>query len=234
MLINNNLQNQIKLLYDFWFNQFEFPNMEGKPYKSSGGKLIWNEELNRHIPENWSAISLSEILSKNTVPFDYSSIKPTIDLSVMPQNSISLSQSNESSNFTTNLYVMNKGDILFGSIRPYLKKAGFAPFDGVVAGTVHSFKVSSQELFNFALVTLCRDTFFNYAIKMSAGTKMPVVSSEAILNYKVPFSYDIAKKFGEIDLLNIISGNINEIKRLSSTRDYLLPLLMNGQVVIKD
>ena len=230
--INNNLQNQTKLLYDFWFNQFEFPNMEGKPYKSSGGKLVWNDELKRHIPENWSVISLSEILSKNTVSFDYSSVKPTIDLSVMPQNSISLSQCNESSNFTTNLYVMNKGDILFGSIRPYLKKAGFAPFDGVVAGTVHSFKVSSQELFNFALITLCRDSFFNYAIKMSAGTKMPVVSSDAILNYKVPFSYDIAKKFGAIDLLNIISNNIEEIQRLSTTRDYLLPLLMNGQAIV--
>ena len=230
--INNNLQNQTKLLYDFWFNQFEFPNMEGKPYKSSGGKLVWNDELKRHIPENWSVISMSEILSKNTVSFDYSSVKPTIDLSVMPQNSISLSQYNESSNFTTNLYVMNKGDILFGSIRPYLKKAGFAPFDGVVAGTVHSFKVSSQELFNFALITLCRDSFFNYAIKMSAGTKMPVVSSDAILNYKIPFSYDIAKKFGAIDLLNIISNNIEEIHRLSTTRDYLLPLLMNGQAIV--
>ncbi len=129
---------------------------------------------------------------------------------------------------------MSKGDILFGSIRPYLKKAGFAPFDGVVAGTVHSFKISSPELFNFALITLCRDSFFNYAVKMSAGTKMPVVSSEAILNYKVPFSYEIAKKFGEIDLLNMISNNIDEIKYLSSTRDYLLPLLMNGQVIIKD
>lgn len=232
--INNNLQEQAKLLYDYWFTQFNFPDINGNPYCQSGGKMIWNEELKRQIPESWEVIPLSEIMIKNTEQFDYSSNELTLDLSVMPQDSIALSEFNNSSNFSTNLYKMKKGDILFGSIRPYLKKAGFAPCDGVVAGTVHSYKVKNNENFNFALITLCRDVFFNYAVNVSAGTKMPVVSSDSILSYKVAFSNDIAKKFGQIDLLNTISNNIIENQELIALRNLLLPILMNGQATIED
>ena len=51
MLINDNLEAMAKQLYDYWFVQFDFPNEEGKPYKSSGGKMVWNEKLKREIPE---------------------------------------------------------------------------------------------------------------------------------------------------------------------------------------
>lgn len=196
--------------------------------------MVWSEELKREIPEGWEIISLSDIMTKNSEQFEYSSNELTLDLSVMPQNSIALSEFNNSSNFSTNLYKMKKGDILFGSIRPYLKKAGFAPCDGVVAGTVHSYKVKKNEHFNFALITLCRDAFFNYAVNVSAGTKMPVVSSDSILSYKIAFSNDIAKKFGQFDLLNVIANNIKENQELISLRNFLLPMLMNGQATIED
>ena len=57
-ILNNNticstLESMAKLLYDYWFVQFDFPNDNGKPYKSSGGKMVWNEELKREIPEGW-------------------------------------------------------------------------------------------------------------------------------------------------------------------------------------
>ena len=50
-----------KQLYDYWFVQFDFPDENGRPYKSSGGKMIWNEKLKREIPEGWSAKSINEI-----------------------------------------------------------------------------------------------------------------------------------------------------------------------------
>jgi type I restriction enzyme S subunit len=50
-----------KTLYDYWFVQFDFPDAKGKPYKSNGGKMTWNEELKREIPEQWSNCGLSEI-----------------------------------------------------------------------------------------------------------------------------------------------------------------------------
>ena len=59
--INDNLEAMAKQLYDYWFVQFDFPNEEGKPYKSSGGKMVWNEKLKQEIPDDWSDSTLSEI-----------------------------------------------------------------------------------------------------------------------------------------------------------------------------
>lgn len=232
--INDNLEQQAKLLYDYWFTQFDFPDENGKPYRTSGGKMVWNEQLKRDIPEGWEVKSLTEILQKNTDVFDYQSIQPAVDLSIMPSNSIAISQLNSSNSFTTNLFTMKKGDILFGSIRPYLHKAGFAPCDGVVAGTVHSFRVKNSQDNNFALMTVSRDNFFNYAVNVSLGTKMPVVSSDSILDYKVPYNNKIARRYNEIPLIAIISSHIQEKQKLISLRDWLLPMLMNGQATIED
>lgn len=57
--INDNLQRMAKTIYDYWFTQFDFPNENGKPYRSSGGKLVWNEQLGRNIPRGWEVTSIS-------------------------------------------------------------------------------------------------------------------------------------------------------------------------------
>lgn len=230
--INDNLQHQLKLIYDYWFTQFDFPDKNGKPYHSSGGAMVWNDELQREIPVGWECRTLADLLIKNNEIFDYSGIKPTIDLSVMPSASISLSKLNSSDQFSTNLFVMHEGDILFGSIRPYLKKAGIAPCNGVVTGTVHSYHVKNDYEYNFALFTLCQDNFFNYALTVSTGTKMPVVSSDSILSYKIPYSRNIVEQFNQVNICKIICRNIQESNNLSALRDWLLPMLMNGQVSI--
>ena len=77
--INYELEKMAKTIYDYWFLQFEFPNEEGKPYKSSGGKMIWNEELEREIPEGWKTIKLQDVFSfvKGKIPritFDNSTV----------------------------------------------------------------------------------------------------------------------------------------------------------------
>ena len=69
MLINDNLEAMAKQLYDYWFVQFDFPNEEGKPYKSSGGAMVWNEKLKREIPEGWyveNICKIANILSGGT------------------------------------------------------------------------------------------------------------------------------------------------------------------------
>ena len=230
--INDNLQQQLKMLYDYWFTQFDFPDERGKPYRSSGGQMIWNDRLKRNIPAGWQDLPLSQIMKKNVLPFDYSSKQPAIDLSVMPSDTIALSEINTSDNFTTNLFEMKKGDILFGSIRPYLHKAGFAPCDGVVTGTVHSYRAIDKQDSNFALLTIACDTFFDYAVNVSSGTKMPVVSSDSILAYNVPYNSEVVKRFGEISIVETIANNIQENQRLIALRDWLLPMLMNGQATI--
>ena len=233
--INNNLQHQLKLMYDYWFTQFDFPDENGKPYRSSGGKMVWNEQLKRQIPVDWCCITLADILSKNTQQFDYKNILPTIDLSVMPSANIALSQVNTSDMFTTNLFIMTEGDLLFGGIRPYLRKAGIAPCNGVVAGTVHSYQVKNKNDYNFALSTITSDIIFDYAVSVSTGTKMPVISSDTLLAFKVPYSAEVAHKFNIVlNIKDTICKNVQENLRLITLRDWLLPMLMNGQVGFKE
>ena len=62
-LINDNLEAMAKQLYDYWFVQFDFPNEEGKPYKSSGGAMVWNEKLKREIPHGWSDCKLKDFIN---------------------------------------------------------------------------------------------------------------------------------------------------------------------------
>ena len=123
---------------------------------------------------------------------------------------------------------------MFGSIRPYLKKAGIAPCDGVFAGTIHSYSVKKDTDYNFALFTLCRDAFFDYAVQVSSGTKMPVISNENLLAYKIAYSPKIAEQFNAVDVRNIICKNVQETQQLTTLRDWLLPMLMNGQATITD
>lgn len=233
-LINNILEKQLHTIYDYWFTQFDFPDENGKPYRSSGGKMVWNDELKREIPEGWECRTLGSLLHRHQQAFDYKSEQPTVDLSIMPSSSIAIDQTNSSSMFATNLYWMNEGDLLFGSIRPYLKKAGIAPCDGVVAGTVHCFQVNDEQDYNFALFTLCGKNMFDYAIKLSKGTKMPVVSAEDILSYKVPYSKEISRLFNAFSIQKTICNNVKEIQELTKLRDWLLPMLMNGQATVAD
>ena len=61
--INDNLEKMAKQLYDYWFVQFDFPDKNGRPYKSSGGEMVWNEKLKREIPLNWIVLSVNNIAS---------------------------------------------------------------------------------------------------------------------------------------------------------------------------
>jgi len=235
--INTELEAMAKTLYNYWFVQFDFPDKNGKPYKTSGGKMIYSEELKKEIPEGWEVRQMNQLLKKNTEKFNLN-IKnhdlDTIDLSVMPSATMCLNEKSSSSSFDTNLFKLNKYDILFGGIRPYLLKAGFSPFDGLVTGTVHSFRVKDQNEYNFAIITMVHDSMFKFAVSNSKGTKMPVVGADDLLCYKVAYNKDVIKKFNElISFKEIISHNIIENQKLSELRNWLLPMLMNGQVKVK-
>ena len=228
--INATLETMAKTLYDYWFVQFDFPDENGKPYKTSGGKMIYSSELGRDIPVGWEVKTLGDLLTENTTLFNQQTIEPTIDLSVMPSSSIALDELSSSEMFSTNLFKMKEGDILFGSIRPYLKKAGIAPCNGVVVGTVHSYQAKKEFDYTFALFTVCRDKFFDYAVKVSTGTRMPIIKSENLLSYKIAYSENVVRLFDMPNLKRIICKNLQENRRLAELRDWLLPMLMNGQI----
>lgn len=234
--INRKLEDLAKLIYNHWFIQFDFPNKDGKPYKSSGGKMVYNNELRREIPYGWDAVEMSTLVCRNNNPYNFIENKcyDTIDASIMNTGTICINNKNTSDNFDTNLYKMEKFDILFCSIRPYLFKAGFSPFNGLVTGTTHSFKSINKDFYNFNLLTLTSKHMFKYAIVRSKGTKMPVIDYLDLLNYKTAFNKETAIYFNNVlKFKEVISQNIIQNHELSKLRDKFLPLLMNGQVKVK-
>ncbi len=125
---------------------------------------------------------------------------------------------------------MTEGNILFGSIRPYLKKCGIAPCNGKVAGTVYQFEELKEGTYNYALLTMSQDFFFDYALKVSKGTRMPVVSMEDILSYKLPYNENIVNLFNRLPIKKIIVSINKNTNKLNSLREKLLPLLINDQL----
>ena len=115
--INDNLETMAKQLYDYWFVQFDFPNEEGKPYKSSGGKMVWNDKLKREIPDGWSAKSIFDEMSVQ-YGFPFSTDDFTEEVTSIPvvrirdilDNTISAYSHEE----TDDKYRLNEADLLIG------------------------------------------------------------------------------------------------------------------------
>lgn len=231
---NDNLQSLSSELYKRWFVDYEFLNENGQPYKSSGGKMMVSEI--GIIPEGWEICSLERIIKKNNQKLkEYSEWEneKMIDLSVMPQFSIAINEYNLGSNVTTNIYKLSKGDILYGSIRPYFGKAGISPIDGVVTGTVYNYTSKIREYYEYVLMLTTRKEFIDFTVKLSKGTKMPVIGWKDFISYKIPLPpKDICTKFGDIIGVNIkkIIINVNENQNLIQLRNTLLPKLMNGEI----
>lgn len=237
--INAELEKSAKLLYDYWFIQFDFPDENGNPYRASGGTMEYNELLKCEIPKGWIAIPFSEIAYDNkralADDIDRCQMKG-LDLSIMPSNTICLNECGNANDFDSNRFVLSKYDLLFGSIRPYLRKAGFSAFDGAVNGTIINLQCKDMKDYSFALCTLAGNGMFQYADTRSRGngTRMPIINTAELLGYT--FAYDKAtvcsfhkqvSKYWEM-----IAANINQNFELTALRDFLLPLLMNGQVTV--
>lgn len=228
--INQQLETLAQLLYKQWFVDFEFPNQVGLPYKSSGGKMV-ESELGL-IPEKWAVIELGDIINNLREKSFPAKEQRLLDLSSMPSYSLSLDKYKDGDTLKTNLFLMNKGNLLYGSIRPYLGKFGIAPFNGLSTGTIHQYLPREHSDYSFVAMTTFSKEFNEFCIKLSGGTKMPVINWENFSSFKFSFNNTISCKFNNIiePMLSMILRNINEIIELSKTRDLLLPKLMSGEL----
>ena len=216
------LQVLAQAIYRRWFLQFNYPNFNKN--------MLYSNELKTKIPDDWSVLTLGDLVVKIALISNKNN-KNTIDLSVMPSSNISLGKLNSCDNFSTNLNKMFEGNILFGSIRPYLKKCGIAPCDGNVVGTIYQFKEVRQNSYNYALITMSQDFFFDYALKVSKGTRMPVVSCDDLLSYKMPYNKKIVDLYSKLPIKRLIVAVNKETNKLSALKEELIPLLINGQLV---
>lgn len=241
--INAELEAMAKTLYDYWFVQFDFPGDspqgQGKPYKTSGGKMVYNPTLKREIPEGWSVVPLKKLVhlvKGNVSPSEIDPSTPYVGLEHIQRKRLALEDWASSDTAESDKTVFEKGDILFGKIRPYFHKVTVAPFDGITSTDTLIFRPSSKNYFGVALEVIFSEEFVLLASQSSTGSKMPRADWNVLNKYPVAipresllerFQVQIEKV---LDHLNLTTLENRELREL---RDWLLPMLMNGQVTVE-
>lgn len=228
-----------KQLYDYWFVQFDFPNAEGKPYKSSGGKMVWNEKIKRAIPDGWRVISLPDIadftngLACQKFRPTNEEMLPVIKIKEM-HDGITAETEFVKSNIPESVKVHN-GDILF-SWSASLEVMLWAFGEGGL--NQHIFKVTPKNgwpKFFYYYQLLDYVTVFKRMAEARKTTMGHITQDHlAQSTIVVPPSVDMANQLAvQIDpILDAIVANSSETILLQKQRDELLPLLMNGQVSV--
>ena len=233
--INDNLEAMAKQLYDYWFVQFDFPNEEGKPYKSSGGAMVWNEKLKREIPQGWSNGVLSDVanITMGQSP-DGSSYNEDGEGIIFYQGSTDFGlRFPDIRQYTTSpSRYANKGDILM-SVRAPVGALNIANNDCCIGRGLSalSSKIGSMT----HLYYLMNDFRLKFEGMNSAGTTFGSITKDELFSLPVVIpTKSVISEFEQVcepifDKQMIIGEEINA---LTKQRDELLPLLMNGQATV--
>ena len=219
--INQELEAMAKTLYDYWFVQFDFPDQNGKPYKSSGGKMVYNPELKREIPEGWGVARLGQL---------------------------EIATGKRDANFGT-----ENGKYDFWTTANSPIKADEFSFEGkaiLIAGNGNfyvNFTDGKFEAYQRTYVIQSEDEkllIFMYMACLQSVEKLRKGSNGSIIKYitigdindiSSPFEQDVVDEFVKIyrPLIDLISKNKIQNQELTQLRDWLLPMLMNGQVKVE-
>ena len=240
--INQNLEALAKQLYDYWFVQFDFPNEEGKPYKSSGGKMVWNEKIKREIPVKWEVKSLSSVAIVNQKSLSKEDILTEIeylDTSSLTENNITETQQifKEEAPSRAQRKVKQR-TILYSTVRPRLKHYGILcnPASNLIVSTgFATIDALDIRLAYYIYYVLTQKSITEYlgSIADTAVSSYPSINPTDLesINVVIP-DERLIKAFDETisPLYELKEDSAKTIQTLIKQRDELLPLLMNGQV----
>ena len=241
--INQNLEAMAKQLYDYWFVQFDFPNEEGKPYKSSGGKMVWNEKLKREIPEGWNISLIKDIATT------YSGGTPkSTNIEYYDNGEIAWINSGELNSpiITKTTNYITKCGLENSSAKLYPSNSILVAMYGATAGKVSllTFEACSNQAVCGVIPTIENmlyyvyfhiSSLYSHFITLSTGSARDNISQDTIKNILLPIpTRNILKLFDEKigSIYQTIVNNYQQIDSLTKQRDELLPLLMNGQVSV--
>jgi type I restriction enzyme, S subunit len=238
--INAELEAMAKTLYDYWFVQFDFPDENGKPYKSSGGKMIWNDELKREIPEGWNAKRLAEItdVSNESLNPMNSSDKNFKHYSIPNFDETGTYKIEKGAEIKSNKFIVRKTDLLVSKLNPWFNRVIFSPdeTDLICSTEFVVWRTESLAMKNYLFMIARDKSFILYCTKSAAGTSNSHkrVNPTVMMQYQAIFNEPIAKLFGtKIDaIIKAKATNELENQKLAELRDWLLPMLMNGQVTV--
>lgn len=250
--INRKLETMAKELYDYWFVQFDFPNAQGKPYKSSGGKMVWNETLKREIPEGWEVKKLGDIISKlSSGKRPKGGIDKTLKTGIPSLGAECINEHLGEFDFLSTPFIkdsfkdklsngkIEKNDILIYKDGAYVGKVtlfrdGFPYQDAYVNEHVFLIHATEEKYEEFLYFTLSSSSYFNIMQNLGKvkaaqpGLNKDDLNSIMLLvprkDIIINFHNKVESYFRKIFL------NANQLGRLVVLRNQLLPLLMNGQV----
>ena len=235
--INQELEAMAKTLYDYWFVQFDFPDQNGKPYKSSGGKMVYHPELKREIPEGWGVEKLDSLLKigkETTNPkkfpneeFKYYSI-PEFDTT----GTYSLERGES---IKSNKFKVEKNDLLVSKLNPWFNRVIYNLEENAISSTEFIvWKTFNRFEKNFLYQVATGKEFIEYCTRFATGTSNSHkrVSPDIMIGFQIPFEKTYIQKFGEIidSIRTQVLQNNEQNQELTQLRDWLLPMLMNGQV----
>ena len=249
--INQKLEEMAKILYEYYFVQFDFPDKNGKPYKSSGGEMVYNEKLKREIPKGWEVVELEKVIEyikTGLNPRNHFKLgngdKYYITIKNITQGEINFKNADKIDNNAFNK--INKranldvGDILFTSIEPVgltyliqekpknwnINESVFVirPNLKFITSEFLYFLLSSKELKSFAKHTSTGS--------IHKGIRQNVLKQFNFVYPSFELIVDFSKKTKPI--FQQIYNNQLQIQKLESLRDFLLPMLLNGQVIVDE
>lgn len=248
--INAKLEAMAKRLYDYWFVQFDYPDKNGKPYKTSGSKMVWNEVLKREIPEGWEVKSVSDVIEPIERGISYTSDN-IIDDNGIPM--LNLACYDKQGEYRFGEFKFFSGNI-FNKVYPFemfiactdmtqnadiIGRPIFAPTEyNEYVYSMDLAKITPKLISKMYLYYTLRTDFYHKYIKpFASGTNVKHLNINGIEKYPIPIpKKDIQDKYEEliITIKEKQQENLKEIQKLTSMRDRLLPLLMNGQVEVEE
>ena len=243
--INDNLQQQIKLLYDYWFSQFDFPNSDGLPYKSSGGKMEYSDRLKRNIPHGWTVESvidnsISTPIKPGVEVFDKKTYLATADVNGTTISSGSIidyenreGRANMQPTVSSVWFAKMKNSVK----HLYLNKQMQPIIDSTILSTGFCGLQCSEQSFEYMAAFIEHSYFESVKDVLAHGATQESVNNDDLLGLvMVVPKKEILDLFHRITapMYAKISKNICENQQLTKLRDWLLPMLMNGQAVVGD
>ena len=250
--INQELEAMAKTLYDYWFVQFDFPDQNGKPYKSSGGKMVYNPELKREIPEGWGVEKLKDKLSVSRgISYKTENIKDNIGTPMINLASIDINRNYKSTGlkYFNGEYLKEKivsgGDLLIACTdltrnADIVGSPIIVPFDEQkYVFSMDLAKIDSKVDFinkYYLYSTLRTEHYHNYIKKWASGTNVLHLNLDGMNWYSISVPpIELQEEYSQI-ILNFskkTNKNIQENQELTQLRDWLLPMLMNGEVKVE-
>lgn len=257
--VNAELEAMAKTLYEYWFVQFDFPNKDGKPYKTSGGKMVWNKKLKRDIPEGWEVNTLSSFINNDkSGDWGKEQEEGNYNQKVYCVRGADINGLNGKGELKTpERYILEKN--LFKTLDPYdliIEISGGSP----VQSTGRLAYITEETLHRFDAPIICSNFckavtlkskyyFYNFVFQWNSiydagvlfgyegktsGIKNLLFESFVSTHYTAIPPIELAEKF--YNFMKPIQikkeKNLKENQELASLRDWLLPMLMNGQVSV--